>query len=281
MTDDSRIEGLILRIARGDRGAFAALYHATSARLHGLVRHVLGDPAAAAAAWADLWVALWQEAPRYRDAALPAGVWLVTLARDVAVARARTLRRERPQDERAELADLSPEPLPAGPGAVALVGLDPDRAEALGRAWLRGEDGAELGRRFGMAPARLRAWLRHGLAAMPDGPAADPQATGEDPLLAAEDLLGLLPEDESRDLALRRDRDPALRRLRARWQVALAPLADAVAPESAPPAAFAAIEARLFPEETRGWIARLGVVPAVLGALAAALLALAFATVGG
>lgn len=284
MTDDGRIDGLILRIARGDRQALAAVYALAAARLHGLALHILQDPQRAGTALADVFVALWQTAPGFRDSGLPAGVWLVTLARDVVVADARAGRGPASRDDLQVLADLGPDPLAGVPDGTVLAGSDPDRAEALRRVWLHGEDAADLGRRFGMPADRLRGWLRRDLltlAGAAPSPTAGDTAAAEDSLFAAEFVLGLLPAMAARDVALRCQDDPELRRACARVRVALAALADQVAPEPPPPACFAEIELRLFPEDRQGWLARLGVVPAILGALAAALLALAFAAGGG
>lgn len=96
----------------------------------------------------------------------------------------------------------------------------------------------------------------------------------DDAVLAAEHVLGLLPPVEEAAFAARLDADAELRGLVARWAEGLAGLADAV-PEVEPPrGAEAAILRRLFPEERRGLLARLGLLPAVMAGLAAVIAAL-------
>jgi anti-sigma-K factor RskA len=69
---------------------------------------------------------------------------------------------------------------------------------------------------------------------------------GGDDLTAAEYVLGVLDRDERAAAAARIERDPAFARLVDRWEMHLAPLAEAYPSNEPPVAAKAALERRLF-----------------------------------
>ena len=56
---------LLQRSARGDRAAFAALYDATAARVHGLALRVVRDPAQAEEVTQEAFLEIWRTASRY------------------------------------------------------------------------------------------------------------------------------------------------------------------------------------------------------------------------
>jgi anti-sigma-K factor RskA len=107
-------------------------------------------------------------------------------------------------------------------------------------------------------------------------PAEDPDLPDrdEDAALCAEYALGLLTPEELRAFEARMAVDPAFRAQAILWTEDLATLADAVPPVTPPPAVEAALRARLFPEEKQGWLRRLGLLPAMVGGLVAALMVL-------
>ena len=101
-----------------------------------------------------------------------------------------------------------------------------------------------------------------------------PDDHDEDRMLAAEYALGLLTPAEARAFEEVLSLDPELRAEYARWEEDFVGLTQDIAPAPPPPGLFAAIESRLFPEEKQRWWQRLGLVPALLGGLVAALLVL-------
>ena len=166
------VEGMIARMAMGDRAALTALYGATSAKLFGIALRVLEDRPEAEDALQEIYVKVWHNADRYRANGLSPMTWLITVARNHAVdrLRARRGRRQAPIDEVAELADLSPGPEALAEassmrGAIAgcLKTLDPDRADAVRRAYIEGEAYADLARRYGVPLNTMRTWLRRSL----------------------------------------------------------------------------------------------------------------------
>lgn len=170
MADLVEIERLLARTGMGDRRAFAALYGATSGKLFGLCLRVLSDRAEAEDVMQDAYVKIWHNAARYRADGLSPYAWLLTITRNTAIDRLRARRAVQPLDLAAELADLSPGPEAAAvaEGEARRIGacldrLDPDRAEAVRRAYVAGETYDELARRYGVPLNTMRTWLRRSL----------------------------------------------------------------------------------------------------------------------
>lgn len=171
-TTTTDIEHMIARMAMGDRQALTSLYGATSAKLFGIALRVLEDRAEAEDALQEIFVKVWQNSGRYRVNGLSPMTWLITVARNHSIDRLRARRGHRAAaiDEVAELADLRP-----GPEEAAIAGsmrsrvdacldaLDPDRADAVRRAYLGGEAYADLAARYGVPLNTIRTWLRRSL----------------------------------------------------------------------------------------------------------------------
>jgi RNA polymerase sigma-70 factor (ECF subfamily) len=81
---------LFRRSARGDENAFAAIYDATAARVHGLVLRVIRDPAQAEEVTQEAFLEAWRIASRFDPDRGSALSWLLTLAHRRAVDRVRS-----------------------------------------------------------------------------------------------------------------------------------------------------------------------------------------------
>ena len=175
MADTAHLEEMIGRMALGDRKAFVSLYAATSAKLHGIALRVLGDGAEAEDAVQEIYVKLWHNAGRYQVNGLSPMTWMITIARNHAIDRLRARKARAGQgpadlDDIAELADLSPGPEEAAIARsersridACLARLDPDRAEAVRRAYVDGDSYADLAARYGVPLNTIRTWLRRSL----------------------------------------------------------------------------------------------------------------------
>ena len=81
---------LFRRSARGDENAFAAVYDATAARVHGLVLRVIRDPAQAEEVTQETFLEAWRIASRFDPDRGSALSWLLTLAHRRSVDRVRS-----------------------------------------------------------------------------------------------------------------------------------------------------------------------------------------------
>ena len=97
---------LLARVGTGDRQAIAALYDATSPRVFGLVRRLVVDPAQAEEVTQDVYLEIWQTAPRFDAARGSALAWMFTLAHRRAVDRIRAAQAARDRDLRIGARDL-------------------------------------------------------------------------------------------------------------------------------------------------------------------------------
>lgn len=171
MTTPQDIEQLIARTALRDRGAFAALYDATSAKLFGVCLSVLKDRAEAEDALQDVFLRVWHRADSYAVTGHSPITWLVTVARNLAIDRLRAKgRRAGGVDEMADIADGRPGPEAASIAASesrqiarCLDELPVDRAGAVKGAYLQGMTYEDLAVRHGVPLNTMRTWLRRSL----------------------------------------------------------------------------------------------------------------------
>lgn len=83
------LAALLGRVAGGDQVAFASLYDAVAARVHGLARRVVRDEHLAEEVTQEVFLQVWRESPRFDAARGSAMAWLLTLAHRRAVDRVR------------------------------------------------------------------------------------------------------------------------------------------------------------------------------------------------
>ncbi|WP_436408293.1 ECF RNA polymerase sigma factor SigK [Agromyces zhanjiangensis] len=127
---DPPLDDLLVATGVGDRAAFGALYDRTAGRILGLVRRVVVDPAQAEEVAQDVFLEVWQTAPRFDAARGSAIAWMFTLAHRRAVDRVRSAQSARDRDARIGARDID---VPVDSVAEAVeVRLDHERAhEAL------------------------------------------------------------------------------------------------------------------------------------------------------
>lgn len=76
---------LLQRTARGDEAAFAALYDALSPAVFGMAKRVIRNPARAEEVTQEVFLQVWQTAPRFDPSKGNAKSWVLTLAHRRAV----------------------------------------------------------------------------------------------------------------------------------------------------------------------------------------------------
>lgn len=162
---------LLARIALGNRPAFSSLYSHTSAKLFAVLLRLLDNRAEAEDALQEVYIRIWQRADRFRPSGHSAMPWLITVARNHAIERLRTRKRQpvpldAPQDKPS--AEATPERNLAAHDDLARVSacldeLDSDRASALCGAYLDGDSYQTLAERFDVPLNTMRTWLRRTL----------------------------------------------------------------------------------------------------------------------
>ena len=169
---------LLRRASRGDEGAFAEWYDATSARAFGLAVRVLRDPAQAEEVTQESYLECWRHAARFDSAKGSAISWLLTIVHRKAVDRVRSAesagrrdaaygQRERsvPHDETAEAAAASIE---ATRVRAALADLTAKQREAVELAFLGGYTHTEVASMLDLPIGTAKTRIRDGLIRLRD-----------------------------------------------------------------------------------------------------------------
>jgi RNA polymerase sigma-70 factor (ECF subfamily) len=169
---------LLRRASRGDEGAFAEWYDATSARAFGLAVRVLRDPAQAEEVTQESYLECWRHAARFDSAKGSAISWLLTIVHRKAVDRVRSAesagrrdvaygQRERsvPHDETAEAAAASIE---ATRVRAALADLTAKQREAVELAFLGGYTHTEVASMLDLPIGTATTRIRDGLIRLRD-----------------------------------------------------------------------------------------------------------------
>lgn len=98
-------EALLARIATGDEAAFGALYDELAPRVLGLVRRLLIDHSQSEEVTQEIFLEIWQNAPRYEPSKGGATTWIFTMAHRRAVDRIRSSQAGRDRDVRIGIRD--------------------------------------------------------------------------------------------------------------------------------------------------------------------------------
>lgn len=99
-TDADPLAPLLRASGRGDQAAFAELYDATAALVHGVVLKVVRDPSQTEEVVQEVFVELWRLAPRFDGTRGTVTSWTATIAHRRAVDRVRSEQASRNRVER-------------------------------------------------------------------------------------------------------------------------------------------------------------------------------------
>lgn len=175
MTDDpsADLAALISRCAAQDRVAFRRVYDRQAARLNGICMRITRQPALAADAVHDTFMALWQHAASFDPSRGSAEAWLTSIARYRALDIARRRTREITGLEMPEEADPEPDALAKLSGSAeaaslrqCLDGLEPDRRGMVVAAFVDGLSHTELAQKLAMPLGTVKSTIRRALAAL-------------------------------------------------------------------------------------------------------------------
>jgi RNA polymerase sigma-70 factor, ECF subfamily len=84
------LDGLLDRVARGDQGAFEAVYDQLAGPVYGLIRKVVRDPAQSEEVTQEVLLEVWRSASRFDATRGSAATWVMTIAHRRAVDRVRS-----------------------------------------------------------------------------------------------------------------------------------------------------------------------------------------------
>lgn len=170
---DPTLEDLLAATATGDRAAFGALYDRTAARVFGLVRRIVVDPAQAEEVTQDVYLEIWQTAPRFDRDRGSAISWMFTLAHRRAVDRVRSAQSAHDRDLRIGVRDLDvPVDTVSESAEVrieheraheALAGLSEPQRECVMLAYYGGLTQSEIAERLGVPLGTVKTRLRDGM----------------------------------------------------------------------------------------------------------------------
>jgi RNA polymerase sigma-70 factor (ECF subfamily) len=160
---------LVVRVARGDGGAFEALYRRYVRPVYALALRRLGDRQSAEDAVQDTFAAVWRSARTYRPERGAAAPWLYSIARNAAVDRLRS--RPAATAEVPDLPDEGPGPLERAEGDwlswrvhVALEDLPGTERQVIERAYWGGRSQSEIAAELGIPLGTVKTRTRTGLA---------------------------------------------------------------------------------------------------------------------
>jgi RNA polymerase sigma-70 factor (ECF subfamily) len=164
---------LIRRCAEQDRAAFRRLYDRQAGRLHGIAMRITRQPALAADAVHDTFMALWQHAASFDPARGSAEAWLTSITRYRALDIARRRTREVTGLEMPEEADTEPDALAKLTGGAEVAALrrcletlEPDRRGLVIAAFVDGLSHTDLAQKLAMPLGTVKSTIRRALAAL-------------------------------------------------------------------------------------------------------------------
>jgi RNA polymerase sigma-70 factor, ECF subfamily len=176
-TGGDELIALLRASARGDEGAFARLYDATSARVYGMVLRVVRDPAQAAEVTQDCYLQYWQQSARF-DAERGSVIgWMLTLAHRRAVDRVRSAQAATDRDQHyavrepqhaLDVGETVVDKLEAERVRKALNGLTPIQREAIELAYLGGYTHTEVASLLDIPLGTAKTRMRDGLIRLRD-----------------------------------------------------------------------------------------------------------------
>jgi RNA polymerase sigma-70 factor, ECF subfamily len=116
-TSEEQLRSALVAVASGDRAAFSTVYDVMAGRVYGLCRRILIDTHQAEEVTQEVFLEIWQTAPRFDPDRGRAASWISTVAHRRAVDRVRSSQSAHDRDLRVGIRDFDE----VGPGVEADV----------------------------------------------------------------------------------------------------------------------------------------------------------------
>jgi RNA polymerase sigma-70 factor (ECF subfamily) len=170
------LDTLLKLVARGDQGAFEALYERLARPAYGLIRKVLRDPAQSEEVVQEVLLEVWRTASRFDPARGGAATWVLMIAHRRAVDRVRSetaaaereLRAQRDAVAAEAVADSVEASLDAAALRRCLQGLSDVQRESITLAYYGGYTYPEVAKLLEVALGTIKSRIRDGLNRLRD-----------------------------------------------------------------------------------------------------------------
>ncbi len=106
---DQGLDGLLAHVARGDRGAFEAVYDRFAGPVYGLILKVVRDPAQSEEVAQEVMLEVWRTAARFDASKGTAATWILTIAHRRAIDRVRSVTASAQREQRIAAAAVGPD----------------------------------------------------------------------------------------------------------------------------------------------------------------------------
>jgi RNA polymerase sigma-70 factor, ECF subfamily len=173
---DADLDALLTLVARGDQGAFEALYERLARPAYGLIRKVLRDPAQSEEVVQEVLLEVWRTASRFDPVRGGAATWVLTIAHRRAVDRVRSETAAAGREQRISrvpeagdaVADSVEATLDAELLRRCLEGLSDVQRESITLAYYGGYTYPEVAKLLEVALGTIKSRIRDGLNRLRD-----------------------------------------------------------------------------------------------------------------
>ena len=179
MSGSQQLQNLLIRMAGKDEAAFEKLYAATKRKLFSAVLAIVKHRHLAEEVIQEAYVRIWLNAGSYRPSLGTPMLWMIIIARNLAIDLVRRPAREVVSDETVlwgfpadnptplEAIEISEDQADALMNQLkaqyALQALDPTRRHLIIAAYIRGESRKQLSEQYGVPVNTIKTWIRRAL----------------------------------------------------------------------------------------------------------------------
>lgn len=163
----------LARCARGEVGAFADLYQASSPHLFALALRILPKKEWAEEVLQEAYTKIWNRAADYDSAKGSPLTWMGTIVRNTSIDRLRRVRREKPldlepllgvlKDEGADPQERASQSMESAALGRCLGELSEEQRQSLALAYWKGLSHGEISASLSRPLGTVKAWVRRGL----------------------------------------------------------------------------------------------------------------------